>query len=211
MWRLQSSVIMIVLTAVLSCASAWTTDTTSVWLAMLKSSREQLLTVADDGRRQEVARLWRHLERSFPVYSDWLLQDAFEEGLWTHAPAGGRERFRVQGELIGDLLAELLLGLNTAQWQSMLLRVMGELSHADYEAAWLLDAHHNETRLSREELEAIACWIDLAVPYCGDYTEANAWNEEEQAKYAHFLRKRRDMEAVEAQHIEAYIQDRQQR
>ncbi len=73
----------------------------------------------------------------------------------------------------------------------------------------MLDAHHSDTRLSPEELEAIACWIDLAVPYCGDYAEASAWTEEEQTKYAHFRQKRHDMESVEAQNIEAYIQDRQ--
>ena len=25
----------------------------------------------------------------------------------------------------------------------------------------------------------LACWIDLLVPYCGDYREANAWSQED--------------------------------
>ena len=29
-----------------------------------------------------------------------------------------------------------------------------------------------ERRLSREELDKIATWIDLGVPFCGDYFEA---------------------------------------
>jgi hypothetical protein len=37
--------------------------------------------------------------------------------------------------------------------------------------------------LSPEELDRIACWIDLLVPYCGDYVESNAWSEDERDFY----------------------------
>jgi hypothetical protein len=53
-----------------------------------------------------------------------------------------------------------------------------------------LEAGHHDVKLSREELEKIACWIDLLVPFCGDYTEANAWTDAEKAKYEHFRDKR---------------------
>ena len=43
----------------------------------------------------------------------------------------------------------------------------------------LLEKGHQGVKLSREELDKLACWIDLLVPYCGDYREANAWTEEE--------------------------------
>ncbi len=43
----------------------------------------------------------------------------------------------------------------------------------------LLEAGHHGVKLSREELDKFACWIDLFVPYCGDYFEANAWNTED--------------------------------
>jgi hypothetical protein len=33
--------------------------------------------------------------------------------------------------------------------------------------------------LSREEMDKIACWIDLAVPFSGDYQEAHAWSRKE--------------------------------
>jgi hypothetical protein len=56
------------------------------------------------------------------------------------------------------------------------------------------------------ELEKIACWIDLLVPYCGDYTEANAWSEEEARKYAHFLAKRRRMEDLERRNIQELME-----
>jgi len=33
----------------------------------------------------------------------------------------------------------------------------------------MLKKGHNKVALSREELDKISCWIDLLVPYCGDY------------------------------------------
>ncbi len=47
----------------------------------------------------------------------------------------------------------------------------------------LLEKGHNKVALSREEMDKIACWIDLQVPFCGDYLEANAWSEAELAKW----------------------------
>lgn len=66
----------------------------------------------------------------------------------------------------------------------------------------LLEQGHGGARLSREELEKIACWIDLLVPYCGDYLEANTWTDEEMAKYQRYLDKRRRMEAEERRNLE---------
>lgn len=59
--------------------------------------------------------------------------------------------------------------------------------------------------LSPEEMDKIACWIDLLVPYCGDYMEANAWTQEELAKYDQFLKKRERMEEIERKNIEELI------
>ena len=69
----------------------------------------------------------------------------------------------------------------------------------------MLEQGHEEVTLSREEMDKIACWIDLLVPYCGDYTEANAWTQEELARYAHFLKKRERMEEMERKNIKALI------
>jgi hypothetical protein len=60
--------------------------------------------------------------------------------------------------------------------------------------AMLRDGHEG-VKLSKEELDKIACWIDLAVPFGGDYYEGNAWTPEERAKYDHFLAKRQRLEA----------------
>ncbi|MCX6891160.1 MAG: hypothetical protein NTX51_06510 [Verrucomicrobia bacterium] len=69
----------------------------------------------------------------------------------------------------------------------------------------LLEEGHQGVQLSREELEKIACWIDLLVPYCGDYREANAWSGEEQKKYERYASKRKTMENLEQQNIEALL------
>jgi hypothetical protein len=42
----------------------------------------------------------------------------------------------------------------------------------------MLDKGHEKVALSKEEKDKLACWIDLAVPYCGDYQESNIWTEE---------------------------------
>jgi hypothetical protein len=65
----------------------------------------------------------------------------------------------------------------------------------------LLKKGHYKAKLSTEELDKIACWIDLLVPYCGDYMEANAWGEKGEAKYRHFQKKRDDMAAIELRNI----------
>ena len=69
----------------------------------------------------------------------------------------------------------------------------------------ILEQGHEDVELSPEEMEKIACWIDLLVPYCGDYIEANAWTQEELAKYDHFLKKRERMEEIERKNIEEMI------
>jgi hypothetical protein len=65
----------------------------------------------------------------------------------------------------------------------------------------LLKSGHYDVKLSREELDKSACWIDLLVPYCGDYTEAAAWSEPDQRKYEQSPRKRQRMEETERQNL----------
>jgi len=73
----------------------------------------------------------------------------------------------------------------------------------------MLSKGHKKVKLSTEELGKFAAWIDLYVPYCGDYTEANAWSEDEIKKYSRFLGKRKQMEEVEKRNIEEFISSRQ--
>ncbi len=76
---------------------------------------------------------------------------------------------------------------------------------AKSELITMLENRHMGVKLSQQEMDKIACWIDLLVPYCGDYTEANAWSDEEKSKYDHFLQKRRRMEDIERKNIDTLI------
>jgi hypothetical protein len=69
----------------------------------------------------------------------------------------------------------------------------------------MLEERHNGVTLSREDMDKIACWIDLLVPYCGDYVEANAWNDREMAKHKRYWAKRKAMEQLDRKSIEALI------
>lgn len=66
----------------------------------------------------------------------------------------------------------------------------------------LLEKGHYSVVMSREELDKIACWIDLGVPFCGDYAEAAAWSEKEMEKHQRYLAKRRAMDEMERKSIE---------
>jgi hypothetical protein len=72
----------------------------------------------------------------------------------------------------------------------------------------LVERGHGGAKLSQEEIDKIACWIDLAVPFCGDYLEANNWSEEDREKYSRFLKKRKQMEEIERQNIQQWIRQR---
>jgi hypothetical protein len=69
----------------------------------------------------------------------------------------------------------------------------------------MLEQGHEDVELTKEEMDKIACWIDLLVPYCGDYIEANAWTQEEVAMYDHFMKKRKSMEEIERKNIEELL------
>ena len=42
-----------------------------------------------------------------------------------------------------------------------------------------LEPSHYDVQLTDAERRIVACWIDLAVPFCGSYAEANKWNTQE--------------------------------
>ena len=63
----------------------------------------------------------------------------------------------------------------------------------------LLKEGHGGIELSEQELEKLACWIDLAVPFCGDYTEANCWSETEKRWYRRQVEKQKRLAELEEQ------------
>ena len=70
----------------------------------------------------------------------------------------------------------------------------------------LLENGHEKAKLSDEEMEKLACWIDLLVPYCGDYLEANTWSPKDHGFYARVAAGRKGMEQQERESIEALIE-----
>ncbi|MCX5672360.1 MAG: hypothetical protein NTU94_13675, partial [Planctomycetota bacterium] len=67
----------------------------------------------------------------------------------------------------------------------------------------ILDKGHYEARLAPDEMERLACWIDLLVPCFGDYMEG--LDTKGRTTYQHFLDKRRRWEEEEAKNIAAYL------
>ncbi|MDX9978580.1 MAG: hypothetical protein RBU25_00915 [Lentisphaeria bacterium] len=65
----------------------------------------------------------------------------------------------------------------------------------------MLAEGHRGVRLDRRELDLIRCWIDLLVPFCGDYTEANLWNDKDWERWRYFSAKREKALAEEQQAI----------
>jgi len=68
----------------------------------------------------------------------------------------------------------------------------------------MLREGHNGVQLKREELDRFIVWIDLLIPFVGDYTEAMA--EQGLPKYHKFLDKRHRWHAEEAENIAAYLE-----
>lgn len=66
--------------------------------------------------------------------------------------------------------------------------------------ARLRSGHGN---LTDAEIRTIAAWIDLSVPFAGDYQEMNNWSESDKAYYEQQLAKRRAQEELDRASIEA--------
>jgi hypothetical protein len=54
----------------------------------------------------------------------------------------------------------------------------------------MLEKGHHDVRLTDAELRTLACWIDLAVPFCGSYVEHHDWNEWYRQRYEYTCNKR---------------------
>ncbi len=73
----------------------------------------------------------------------------------------------------------------------------------------MLHQGHKKVKLSGDELDRIAAWMDLGVPLCGDYIESNNWPENKREYYRHRMQLRNQNEQMEAQNIRRMLEDRQ--
>ena len=69
----------------------------------------------------------------------------------------------------------------------------------------MLEAGHHGVSLTTEERHKLAAWMDLLVPFSGDYREGNAWNAEQQAYYSYYEGKRALHRAEEQAALLAYM------
>ena len=69
----------------------------------------------------------------------------------------------------------------------------------------LLKKGHEKVKMTREEMDKIACWIDLALPHSGEWTEG--MKPEDKEIYMKVYKKRLDWEKQEAANIREYIKD----
>ncbi len=67
------------------------------------------------------------------------------------------------------------------------------------------EANHPVVPLTQEEQDRLAAWIDLAVPFCGDYVQANLWTDSEKAKYEEYLAQRRRYAQEEADALAEWL------
>ncbi len=67
----------------------------------------------------------------------------------------------------------------------------------------LLEKGHEKVKMTREEMDKIACWIDLALPHSGEWTEG--MKPEDKAIYMNVYRKRMEWEKQEAANLHEYI------
>ena len=69
----------------------------------------------------------------------------------------------------------------------------------------ILRKGHNDVKLSRAELDTIAAWMDLNVPFIGEYDAMNIWNDEQKKYFDEKMELRRRMEAIEQENIQEFI------
>jgi len=68
---------------------------------------------------------------------------------------------------------------------------------------WLLEKGHERVKMTQEEMDKISCWIDLALPHSGHWTEGMTPQDKE--IYMKVYKKRLDWEKQEALNIQEYI------
>ena len=69
----------------------------------------------------------------------------------------------------------------------------------------LLEQGHRDAKLTPEELHKFAAWMDLLVPFSGDYREGSDWNARQHAYYTYYEGKRAAEAAEEQAAIAAYV------
>ncbi|NLY00875.1 MAG: hypothetical protein GXY83_32695 [Rhodopirellula sp.] len=70
-----------------------------------------------------------------------------------------------------------------------------------------LEPSHYSVQMTDADKRVIACWIDLAVPFCGSYAQANTWSKEQKDRYDYFQKKRVAFAEQEIENIKGLNKD----
>jgi hypothetical protein len=65
---------------------------------------------------------------------------------------------------------------------------------------------HKDVVLTDKERRLLALWIDLLVPFSGDYTERHHWTPAQQAEYAYYQMKRDAMAKIERINVQRFME-----
>ncbi|MDR2706256.1 MAG: hypothetical protein LBC02_10800 [Planctomycetaceae bacterium] len=69
-----------------------------------------------------------------------------------------------------------------------------------------LEPNHYGVHVSDTEKRTIACWIDLLIPFCGSYPQANLWTERDKNEYLYFIQKRRFFAEQELRNVKKKLE-----
>lgn len=72
-----------------------------------------------------------------------------------------------------------------------------------------LEKGHQNVKLSDEEMDKIRAWIDLNIPFAGEYDESNLWTDAEKKLYRERVDERLRNEQIESRNIREFIKDGQ--
>lgn len=73
----------------------------------------------------------------------------------------------------------------------------------------LLRKGHAKVKLPQESIDKLSAWIDLNIPFVGEYDEANTWNESNREVYRIRMKERARNEAIDAANIQQMLEDQQ--
>ena len=69
----------------------------------------------------------------------------------------------------------------------------------------MIDKGHHDAKLDDVEFQKIAAWIDLLVPFAGDYREGGHWSKRDHAYYTYYETKRTIQREEEEASVKAWL------
>lgn len=73
----------------------------------------------------------------------------------------------------------------------------------------LLEKGHHEVKLSTEERDKLHAWVDLVIPFCGDYIEGNAWSERDVQAANRRLEMRKEADRNDLENIRKMLESKE--